>query len=98
MTRRCSSGRVFRRRSSLSATQTAATIPTKHWTAKTSLAAFTFLVASCINWQPSDEHVGLSLPYFRHSTRRFGLISLLDYHPGEWQSLLASLGRLHGAT
>jgi hypothetical protein len=32
----------------------------KHWTAKTALAAFTFLVAPCIDWLTRDEHVGLS--------------------------------------
>ena len=61
-TRPCSRGRVFRRPSSSSATPTAATIRTKHWTAKTSPAAFTFSVAPCIDWQTRDEHVGLSLP------------------------------------
>lgn len=33
--------------------------------------------------QGRDERVGMSLPYLRHSTRRFGLIGLLLYHPGE---------------
>ena len=63
-------GQVFRRRSSWSATQTAATIPTKHWTAKTSPAAFAFLVAPCIDWQTRDEGVGLSPSVRRLPSRR----------------------------